>query len=270
MLVAAIQFKTGDAKDIRDKGLSLIGEALKKKPDFILLHELFNTIYFPQYKTEDYFELAEEVPGETTERIGSLLKGTGTTVIASIFERDMNDHYISAAVIDPDRGVIGTYRKLHIPTITGIHETYYFKPGDKGHVLFKTSKANISVMLCYDRHFPESARIYGLKGAEIMFVSASTPRSARHIWYTEMQAHAFSNLYYLVCANRCGTEGGIDFLGRSFICDYRGKIIEEASEDNDEIIYAEVNLDEARKAREESAFYRDRRPELYREVADNI
>lgn len=270
MLVAAIQFKTGDAKDIRGKGLSLIEKALKKKPDFILFHELFNTIYFPQYRAEEYFELAEEIPGDTTEKISSLVKGTGTTVIASIFEREKKNHYISAAVIDPERGVIGTYRKLHIPTVTGIHETYYFKPGDKGHVLFITPKANISVMLCYDRHFPESARIYGLKGADIIFVSASTPKSARHIWYTEMQAHAFSNLYYLVCANRCGTEGGIDFLGRSFICDYRGKIMEEASEDNDEIIYAEINIDEARKARQESAFYRDRRPELYREVAVKV
>jgi N-carbamoylputrescine amidase len=267
MLLAAIQFKTRGVKDIREKGLSMIEKALKRKPDFILLHELFNTIYFPQYRAEEYFRLAEEIPGETTEKIASLIRGTGATVIASIFEREDKNHYLSAAVVDPDIGVIGTYRKLHIPTIPGIYETYYFKPGDKGHVVFRAQKANISIMLCYDRHFPESARIYGLKGADILFVSAATPKSARHIWYIEMQAHAFSNLYYLVCANRCGTEGGIDFLGRSFICDYRGKIMEEASEDKDEIIYAEVDIDEARKARLESAFYRDRHPELYREVA---
>ncbi len=268
MLVSAIQFKTGNSRDIGEKGLSLIEEALKEKPDFILLHELFNTVYFPQYRGEEYFRLAEEIPGETTGKISSLIRGTGTTVIASLFEREKKNHYLSAAVISGAEGVVGTYRKLHIPTVAGIHEPYYFKPGDRGHRLFRTPKATIAIMLCYDRHFPESARVYGLGDADILFVAASTPKSARNIWYTEMQAHAFSNLYYLVCANRSGTEDGIEFLGRSFICDYLGNIIREASEDSDEIIHAEIDLDAARKARHESAFYRDRRPQLYRRVTE--
>jgi N-carbamoylputrescine amidase len=123
-------------------------------------------------------------------------------------------------------------------------------------------------MLCYDRHFPESARLYGLKGADLLCVAAATPKSAEKIWLTEMQAHAFSNVLYLACSNRCGREDSIDFLGRSFICDYRGSPVVQAGVDKDEIITAEIDIEKAREARRESPFYRDRRPVLYGKIAE--
>jgi len=263
MVVSTVQFKTGDTEHIREKGLSLIREALKDKPDFILLQEFFPTIYFPQYKKEEFFGLAEEIPGKTTESIYKVIKGSNTTVIAPVFERAGNNYFCSAAVIHARDGIIGTYRKLHIPSVEGIHETYYFKYGDTGHKIIQTEKSKIAIMLCYDRHFPESARLYGLGGVDILFIAAATPKGARNIWSAEMRAHAFSNVFYLVCANRAGTEDKIEFLGRSFICDYRGNVLAEAGEDADEIVTADINIDEALEARRQSAFYRDRRPELY-------
>jgi len=121
-------------------------------------------------------------------------------------------------------------------------------------------------MLCYDRHFTESARIYGLKDTDILFVCAATPKSARNMWSIELKVHAYSNAYYVACSNRSGKEDKIDFLGTSFICNYKGEIIKKADEDSDEIITVDIDIEKARKARSELTFYRDRRPEMYKEI----
>jgi N-carbamoylputrescine amidase len=164
--------------------------------------------------------------------------------------------------------MIGVYRKLHIPTVPSLHETYFFKPGDYGHPLFETEFGRIAIMLCYDRHFPESARLYGLADADILCIGAATPKAARPIWLSEMRAHAYTNGYFLACANRTGTEDAIQFLGTSFICDFRGEVIVQAGEDGDAVISAELDLDEAREARRNSPLSRDRRPDLYGELAN--
>ncbi len=267
MVISVIQFKTGDAEEIREKGLSLLERALKDSPDFILLQELFTTIYFPQYINDDFFKLAEELPGSLTDRIGGLIKNADVTVIVPVFERSGNIYYCSAAVVDSRDGYLGTYRKLHIPTVKTVNESYYFKPGNLGHKIFPTRKADVGIMLCYDRHFPESARHYGLNDVDVVFVCSATPKSQKNIWLIEMQAHAFSNAFYLACSNRTGTEDKIQFLGTSMIFDYKGKILEKAGEDEDEIITADIDIDEARAARKELVFFRDRRPELYTEIS---
>jgi len=270
MIVACVQFKTGGIDSIREKAYSLIEKALVLKPDLIVLQELFTTVYFPQYRDESYFKLAEEIPGPVTEGIRKIVSGTKAVVVAPLFEKWGPWHYCSAAVVDAGEGTIGTYRKLHIPTVKDLNEDYYFKPGDLGYRTFDTTHGRIGIMLCYDRHFPESARIYGLKDVDILVVGAATPKSARPIWLTEMQAHAFSNAFTLSCANRSGTEDKIEFLGTSFICDHKGSVLARAGEEGDEIITAELNIEEARKSRKGLAFYRDRRPELYAELALDV
>jgi N-carbamoylputrescine amidase len=129
--------------------------------------------------------------------------------------------------------------------------------------VFKTRKANIGIMLCYDRHFPESARLYGQGLADILFVASATPKSAAGPWFFEQQAHAFSNCFALVCSNRSGTEDNIEFLGSSFMCDHKGKVVEAAEETGDRIISCEIDIGEIRKAKKELAFFHDRRPSLY-------
>ena len=266
MKVAVVQYSTEGCNDILGKAIGFIEESLKEKPDFILLPELFNTIYFPQYRDESYFDLATTIPGWVTDRILECIEGKNTTVIAPLFEKNSSNYHCSAAILDSEAGYVGTYRKLHIPSVENIHETYYFKPGDLGHRIFELKGIRFGCMLCYDRHFPESARIYGLGEVDVLFISAATPVGARDVWLTEMLAHAYSNGYYVVCSNRCGVEDRINFLGTSFIGSYNGKVLAKMGESDEGIIYRELDIDEMRTHRSKLAFYRDRRPDLYCEL----
>jgi predicted amidohydrolase len=266
MIVSVVQYSSRSVEDIAERGLALVEKALKDKPGLILLQELFNTIYFPQYKDKRYFCHAEEIPGKTTDRIMKVIGGVDTVVVAPIFEKEGESYYCSAAVIDGRDGVIGVYRKLHIPSVPSLHEIYYFREGDRGHAVFDTRAGRLAVMLCYDRHFPESARLYGLQGADMVCVAAATPKSARDIWFAEMRTHAFSNGYVLACSNRCGREDGIEFLGSSFVCDYRGEVLARAGEDEDRVLSVDVDIVAAREARTNSPFYRDRRPLEYADL----
>jgi N-carbamoylputrescine amidase len=266
MIVSVVQFSTESVDDIGGRGIALVEQALKDKPELIVLQELFNTIYFPQYGEKRYFCHAEEIPGKTTDRIMKAIGGSNTVVVAPLFEKEGESYYCSAAIVDAKDGVVGVYRKLHIPSVPTLHETYFFRPGDRGHMVFDTRSGKLAVMLCYDRHFPESARLYGLQGADLLCVAAATPKGARNIWHAEMRAHAFSNAYILACSNRCGTEDELEFLGSSFICDHRGEVLGSAGEDEDAVVSVEVDLDAAREARLKSPFYRDRRPPEYEAV----
>ena len=263
MIVSVIQFETGGKEVVLEKGLSLIEQAIGEKPDLIVLQELFNTIYFPQYERKEYFGLAEEIPGLTTGRVEQIIRGKNTAVIVPIFEKAKDRYFCSSAVVDSDSGLVGRYRKLHIPTVPKLHEPYYFEKGDLGHVVFEVMGARIGIMLCYDRHFPESARLYGLHNADIICVCSATPKTAGGPWFFEMQAHAFSNCFALACANRAGTEDEIDFLGSSFIANHKGEIVARCGEDGDRIITADIDVSEIRESRCKLAFFRDRRPDQY-------
>ena len=266
MIVSVVQFSTESVEDIGGRGVALVEKALKDKPGLVILQELFNTIYFPQYEDKRYFCHAEDIPGKTTDRIMKVLDGSSAVVVAPVFEKDGESYFCSAAILDARDGVVGVYRKLHIPSVPALHENYYFKPGDRGHMVFDTRAGKLAVMLCYDRHFPETARLYGLQGADVVCVAAATPKSARNIWLAEMRAHAFSNAYILACSNRSGKEDGIDFLGSSFVCDHRGEVLGRAGEDEDAVISVEIDIEAVRKARLKSPFCRDRRPSEYEDL----
>jgi beta-ureidopropionase len=176
-------------------------------------------------------------------------------------------YYNTAAVIDADGTYLGKYRKMHIPQTHGFWEKYYFKPGNMGYPTFKTRYAGIGVYICYDRHFPEGARMLGLNGAEIVFnPSATVAGLSQHLWKLEQPAHAVANGYYVGASNRVGTEAPWNigrFYGSSYFVDPRGKFLATGSEDQDELVVADLDLDVIEEVRRTWQFYRDRRPETY-------
>jgi N-carbamoylputrescine amidase len=178
--------------------------------------------------------------------------------------------YNTAVVIDADGAILGKYRKIHIPQVAGFWEKFFFKPGNLGYPVFETRYAKVGVYICYDRHFPEGARLLGLNGAEIVFnPSATVVGVSRHLWKIEQPAHAVANGYYMGCINRVGTERPWKlgkFYGTSYFVNPRGEIMIEGGEDKDEIIVADLDLNKIDEVRAAWQFYRDRRPETYKDL----
>jgi N-carbamoylputrescine amidase len=201
-----------------------------------------------------------------------LAKKHQMVLVVPVYEVEMTGVYFNtAAVIDADGRYLGKYRKHHIPHChPGFWEKFYFTPGNAGYPVFQTRYARVGVYICYDRHFPEGARILGLNGAEIVYnPSATVAGLSEYLWELEQPAHAVANAYFVAAINRVGTEAPWkigEFYGKSYFCDPRGKIVAQASRDKDELLVAELNLDEIQKVRDTWQFYRDRRPESYGEI----
>jgi N-carbamoylputrescine amidase len=192
----------------------------------------------------------------------------GMALVVPIVERAMPGvFYNTAAVIDADGRYLGRYRKNHLPHVAGFWEKFFFKPGNEGYPVFATAHARVGVYICYDRHFPEGARLLGLNGAEIVFnPSATVAGLAKHLWKLEQPAHAVANGYFVGAVNRVGREApwGIgDFFGTSYFCDPHGRILAEAGAAGDEVLLADLDLDAIEEVRTTWQFYRDRRPETY-------
>ena len=193
-------------------------------------------------------------------------------IIVPIYEEEITGiYYNTAAVIDADGTYLGKYRKHHIPHVNpGFWEKFYFKPGNLGYPAFDTAYARIGVYICYDRHFPEGARVLGLNGAEIVFnPSATVAGLSEYLWKLEQPAHAVANGYFVGAINRVGHEQPWDigeFYGQSYFCNPRGQIIAEAPRDQDALVVADLNLDMIREVRNTWQFFRDRRPESYAQL----
>jgi beta-ureidopropionase len=186
-------------------------------------------------------------------------------------EAQVGVYYNTAVVIERDGTVLGKYRKSHIPQVGPCFwEKYYFKPGNLGYPAFDTSIGRIGLIICYDRHFPEIARQLGLKGVELVFNPSATVESlSRYLWELEQPAHAVANGFWIAAVNRVGTEEPLNpnrFYGSSYFCDPRGQIVARASEDEDEVLVCDVDLDKVREVRNTWQFLRDRRPETYGEL----
>ena len=205
-----------------------------------------------------------------------LAKKHEMVIVVPIYERAKvaGVYYNSAAVIDADGSFLGTYRKNHIPHTNGFWEKYFFKPGNYGYPVFETRYATIGVYICYDRHFPEGARLLGLNGAEIVFnPSATVAGLSEYLWKLEQPAHAVANGYFLGAINRVGTEPPWnigEFYGQSYFVDPRGQFIAEASRDKDEVVVAEMDLDLIEEVRRTWQFYRDRRPDTYGDMTEQL
>ena len=261
---------TGDKESMIQKHEGYAHEAAKAGAAVMLFQELFYGPYFCQVQEPTYYSYTEHIPdGPTTKRMCALAKETGMVLVVPMYEEDATSgiYYNTAAVIDADGSYLGKYRKTHIPHVKGFWEKYYFRPGNLGYPVFKTRYATIGAYICYDRHFPEGARALGLAGAEIVYnPSATVAGLSQHLWKIEQPAHAIANGYFVGAINRVGTEAPWNvgkFYGNSYFVNPRGEIIACGSEDKDELVVAELDLDLIEEVRRTWQFYRDRRPDAY-------
>jgi N-carbamoylputrescine amidase len=257
-------------KAMIDKHLTMIGEAAKRGVQVLCMQELFYGPYFCAEQKKKWYALVEPIPdGPTVKLMQEVAKKHSMVIVVPMYEEEMPGvYYNTAVVIDADGKYLGKYRKHHIPQVEpGFWEKFYFKPGNLGFPVFKTAYADVGVYICYDRHFPEGARILGLNGAEIVFnPSATVAGLSEYLWKLEQPAHAVANGYFVGAINRVGFEAPWnigEFYGQSYFCTPRGKIIAEAPRDKDFLVVAELNLDEIQEVRDVWQFFRDRRPEEY-------
>lgn len=265
------------------KVLSWIKLAAKKGAQIICLPELYRSQYFCQKEDSSLFELAETIPGPSTEAFSKAAKQNKVVIIVPIFEkRAAGVYHNSAVIIDATGKVLGIYRKMHIPDDPAYYEKYYFSPGDLGYKSFDTKFGKIGTLICWDQWYPEGARLTALKGASTLFYPTAIGwhpsekekygKAQQDSWMTIQRSHAIANGVYVCSVNRIGFEQpvkeqqGIIFWGSSFICDPQGVIIAQASEDREEIIYAEVNLKHLENIRRNWPFLRDRRIDSYHDI----
>ena len=275
--VAAIQMSCG--RDVSKNILTadkLVREAAANGAEIILLQELFENVYFCQKEKLEYYGLSKTVEdNKAINHFKSVAKELGVVLPISFYERKNNARYNSVVVLDADGTNLGTYRKSHIPDGPGYEEKFYFNLGDTGFKVFKTKFGTIGIGICWDQWFPETARAMTLMGAELLFFptaigsepDGSGTESKEH-WQRCMQGHAAANIIPVIASNRIGTETedemSIDFYGASFITDSKGKIVQEASCDQEEIIYHTFDLDQIDLDRVDWGVFRDRRTDLYK------
>jgi len=264
----------GEVEAMVRKHERMIDEAAEKGVQVLCLQELFFGPYFAAGQDMKWYDFAEPIPGPLTNRMQKKAEKHKMVLIAAIYEKEMTGVYYNTAVVfDADGKMLGKYRKTHLPqNFPGFWEKFYFRPGNLGYPVFNTKYARVGVYLCYDRHFPEGARILGLNGAEIVFnPSATVAGLSKYLWELEQPAHAAANGYFIAAVNRVGTEEPWNignFYGSSYICNPRGEIIAKGSEDKDELVTADVDLDMIKQVRHVWQFYRDRRPETYHKLVE--
>lgn len=267
-----IQTKTSlNKQENIDKAISFIEKGAKEGVQVFAMQELFFSPYFAAEQDNKWFEWAEPVPGPTISTMQEVAKKHKAVLVVPIFEEvNRGVYYNTTAVIDADGQILGLYRKNHIPHLKGFWEKYYFKPGNLGYPVFDTAYCKVGVYTCYDRHFPEGARILGLNGAEIVFNPSATIDSlSKYLWELEQPAHAVANMYYVGAINRVGKEmENSPFFGTSYFVNPKGQFLSKGSYDKEEIVIADLDLDMITETRKLWQFYRDRRPETYEELVD--
>ncbi|HXE74481.1 MAG TPA: carbon-nitrogen hydrolase [Candidatus Xenobia bacterium] len=262
-------------------GVARVEEAARAGAELICLPELFRSQYFCQQEDPSFFDLAEPVPGPTTEALARVAREHNVVVLAPVFERRAPGVYHnSVAVIDSDGRVAGLYRKMHIPDDPAYYEKFYFTPGDLGFQAFATRVGRLSALICWDQWYPEGARLAALRGAAVIFYptaigwhpdeKAEHGAAQRDAWRTVQRGHAIANGVYVAAVNRVGHElprsdagKGIEFWGTSFLADPFGVVVAEASTDKEEILYGEVDLERIEEVRRHWPFLRDRRIDAY-------
>jgi len=269
-----------------------IGQAAKQDAQIISLPELFLTQYFCQREEHAFFDLAESIPGPTTEAISEAARKNKVVVVASVFERRAAGVYHNTAVVLDSDGVIrGIYRKMHIPDDPLYYEKFYFTPGDLGFKAFDTHFGRVGTLICWDQWYPEGARLTALQGASVLFYPTAIgwhPAEKEKYgatqcdsWQTIQRAHAIANGVYVAVVNRVGHENGnvrgnaasgpgLQFWGGSFFCDPSGKVLAQASHDKEEILIGEVDLRQLEETRRNWPFLRDRRVDAYGAITQRL
>ena len=274
---ALIQAQANMSKqDAVDKHIKMIADAAGQGAQVVGLQEIFHGPYFCAEQDPKWYETAEPETGPTVSRMREVAREHGIVLIVPWYEEEQPGvYYNTACVIERDGTIVGKYRKTHIPHVGPCFwEKFYFKPGNLGYPVFDTSVGRIGLIICYDRHFPEVARELGIKGAEIVFNPSATVESlSRYLWELEQPAHAVANGFWMAASNRVGIEAPLNpakFYGSSYFCSPRGKIIAQASDSEDEVLVADLDLDEIREVRNTWQFFRDRRPETYGELVAQL
>ena len=269
------------------KAVALVEDAAQRGAEVICLPELFRSQYFCQREDIGLFDLAETVPGPTTETLGKVAKARGVVIVAPLFERRAAGVYHnSAVVIDASGEVVGLYRKMHIPDDPAYYEKFYFTPGDLGFRAFNTQVGRIATLICWDQWYPEGARLTALQGPSILFYPTAIgwhPAEKvqfgpyqRDAWRTIQRGHAIANGVYVAAVNRVGFEktstasAGLEFWGSTFICDPFGVVLAEASIEREEILLAEIDLDRIEDVRRNWPFLRDRRIDAYTGITNRF
>jgi N-carbamoylputrescine amidase len=276
--IALIQLAISeDPRENLARALARVEEAAISGARLVCLPELFRARYFCQREDPTHFALAETVPGPSTEALAELAAARGVAIVAPLFERRAEGLYHNtAAVIDADGRLVGTYRKMHIPDDPLYYEKYYFTPGDLGFPCFQTAPAQIGALVCWDQWFPEAARLTALAGAQILFYPTAigwqfdegeAVDSAQHdAWETVQRGHAIANGVFVAATNRVGREGEIRFWGQSFVADPFGRVLARASADAEETLLVECDLDAIGRVRRDWPFLRDRRVDAYADL----
>lgn len=259
-----------------------VREAASKGAGIVCLPELFRSQYFCREENAELFDLAEPIPGPSTEALSTVARELKVAIIASIFEkRAQGLYHNTAAVLDADGSLTGVYRKMHIPDDPLYYEKFYFTPGDLGFQNFDTRYSRIGVLVCWDQWYPEGARITSLQGANVLFYptaigwhpseKAEYGAAQLDAWRTIQRAHAIANGVFVAAVNRTGFEGpvdkGIEFWGNSFVADPFGRVIAEASNDREEVLVVECDPKQMDEVRRNWPFLRDRRIDAYGPIA---
>lgn len=277
--VAAMQLALGPDIDVNIAAVSdLVREAKGKGAQVVLPPELFEGEYFCRTEEEEWFATARPTADHpAVVAMQRLADELDLYIPTSFFEADGPHHYNSLAMIGPDGGVRGVYRKSHIPDGPGYEEKFYFRPGNTGFKVWDGPDARLGVGICWDQWYPEVARAMMLMGAEILFYPTAIgaePHDAtldtRHMWRRAMLGHAVSNVVPVIASNRIGVEHGQAFYGHSFICDEYGEMLAEFGAEETGVLTATLDLARVKKNRAGMGFFRDRRPELYRRLVEDI
>ncbi len=272
-----------------DKAADRVRQAAREGAKIVCLPELFRAQYFCQREDVELFELAEPIPGPSTERLSEIAREEKVVVVASIFERRAAGLYHNtAAVLEADGSLAGIYRKMHIPDDPLYYEKFYFTPGDLGFRAFNTEVGRIGALVCWDQWYPEGARITALKGANLLFYPTAIGwhpaekdqygTAQYEAWQTIQRAHAIANGVYVAAVNRVGQEygdirgnraagAGLEFWGGSFLADPFGRIVAQARHDREDILIGEIDLKHLEDVRRNWPFLRDRRVESYAPIS---
>jgi len=291
--VGLVQMSCGpEPNDNLHKALARVAEAAQRGAQVVCLPELFRTEYFCQREDASLFDLAEPIPGPTTAKLSEVARKHGLVLVASLFEkRAPGIYHNTAAVFDTDGALRGIYRKMHIPDDPLYYEKYYFTPGDLGFRAHQTQIGKLGTLVCWDQWYPEGARLTALQGASVLFYPTAIAwhpaekkefgKTQHDAWRTIQRAHAIANGVYVGVVNRVGFETGsirgasapgegLEFWGGSFLCDPFGTVIAEASEDKEEIVVGEVDLQKIEDTRRNWPFLRDRRIDSYAPITHRL
>ena len=278
------QHNVADIKDNLSRLAEGIEDLAKRGAKLIILQELHNSLYFCQTEDVNCFDLAEPIPGPSTDFFGELACRYGVVIVTSLFERRAPGLYHNTAVvIDNDGTIAGKYRKMHIPDDPAYYEKFYFTPGDLGFHPIDTAVGRLGVLVCWDQWYPEAARLMALQGAQLLiyptaigYESSDTPEEQarqREAWTTVQRGHAVANGLPVITVNRVGHEpdpsgqtGGIQFWGSSFVVGPQGELHYQASTDEEESIVVEIDLDHSEQVRRWWPFLRDRRIDHYGDI----